>query len=53
MRQGKDDFVDAADGRAGSRRRAWHAPKLIRLGAHEAEAGANPLTQEGQFATGS
>jgi hypothetical protein len=53
MNQDKDNSVNAADGREGNGRRTWSAPKLVRLRAHEAEGGANPLTPEGQFATGS
>jgi len=53
MNHGSDKSTMGSDERGTSGRRAWSAPRLVRLGAREAEGGANPLTPEGQFATGS
>ena len=35
------------------RAQAWATPRLSRLEASDAEAGANPINPEGAFATGS
>jgi hypothetical protein len=34
-------------------RKRWNSPRLLRLQAGQAEAGANPARPEGPFATGS
>lgn len=53
MDQANDISATGADGREKSGRGVWNTPKLARLRAHGAEAGANPIVTEGQFGKGS